>query len=360
VFDAMLLDPVAPTMIDARNSLIAADMMRYGGANQTEIWKAFSQRGMGAAAAVHATTVNDTNPVPDFASPLGGNTNVTFDIRANAPGDPAVVANVYVGHYEKQVNPIADTNPATVNSGIDVNLDASASFVSGEYDFLVVAKGYGAYRFSADLKGANKTIKVKLPANWASSAQGATATGDGTGQANAIDETELTNWSADGRAADGTLSGIAGKQITIDLAGTAAREIKHVQVSAMIGATDSRFAALRSFELWACNAAAGADCSTAAGFTKVYTSAANAFPGDAPRPIAPELILRDFQVPKFKATHLQLRVATSQCTGGPAYQGDQELTPANTDCDTGVSAASTRRFVRTAEIQAFTDDPTKD
>ena len=91
-----------------------------------------------------------------------------------------MAANVYVGHYEKQANPIADTDPATVNAGIDVNRDATASFVSGEYDFLVVAKGYGAYRFSADLKGANKTIKVKLPENWASSTQGATATGDGT------------------------------------------------------------------------------------------------------------------------------------------------------------------------------------
>jgi extracellular elastinolytic metalloproteinase len=91
----------------------------------------------------------------------------------------------------------------------------------------------------------------------------------------------------------------------------------------------------------------------------VYISAADAFPGDAPRPIGPQLILRNFQVPKFKATHLQLRAVTSQCTGGPAYQGDQELTPANTDCDTGVAANSTRRFVRTAEIQAFSDDSTQ-
>jgi extracellular elastinolytic metalloproteinase len=364
VFDAMLLDPVAPTMIDARNSLIAADMMRYGGANQSVIWKAFAERGLGEAAAIHpATGVNDTNPVPDFGSPLGGNTNVTFDIEAKTSGNPDVVGKVYVGHYEKQVNPIADTDPATVNSGIDVNLDASASFVSGEYDFLVVAKGYGAFRFSADLKGTNKVIKVKLPVNWASSTQGATATGDGTTPEAAIDETEATNWSADGRAADGSLSGIAGKQITIDLAGTDAREIKHVQVSAMIAPGQSRFAALRAFELWACNAAKGADCSSPAAYAKVYTSAANAFPGDAPRPIGPQLILRDFQVPKFKATHLQLRVLTNQCTGGPAYQGDQDLDTPNSDCDTNVSAStavSSRRFVRTAEIQAFSDDPTKD
>jgi extracellular elastinolytic metalloproteinase len=130
----------------------------------------------------------------------------------------------------------------------------------------------------------------------------------------------------------------------------------------MIAPGQSRFAALRSFELWACNAAAGANCSTDAGYTNVYTSAGDAFPGDAPRPIGPQLILRDFSIPKTMATHLRLRVAASQCTGNQAYQGDQDAEPTNNaDCDSNVStstAASSRRFVRVAEIQAFTSDPT--
>jgi len=220
------------------------------------------------------------------------------------------------------VNPIADTDPATTNSGIDVNRDAVAAFAPGEYEFVAVAKGFGFFRFRASFNaGQVKTQTVAMPTNWASSTGGATASGDGADFGNAIDETELTNWSADGRAADGTLSGILGKQITIDLAGTAARNITDVAVSAMIFPGQSRFAALRSFELWACNAAAGADCSTNAGYAKVFTSAGGAFPGDAPRPIGPQLILRDFQVPKFKATHLRLRVLTNQCTGGPCLPG---------------------------------------
>jgi hypothetical protein len=275
-----------------------------------------------------------------------------------------VVGTVYVGQYEKQVSPIADTDPATVNSGIDVNRDTTASFAPGTYDFLAVAKGYGFFRFSAKFNaGQTKTQTVVMPTNWASATGGATASGDGTDQGSAIDETEATNWSADGRAADGTLSGIAGKQITIDLAGTAARNITDVAVSGMIAPGQSRFSGLRSFELWACNAAAGSDCSTDAGYAKVYTSAGDAFPGDAPRPVGPQLILRDFTVPKFKATHLRLRVLTSQCTGGPGYQGEQDLDPANlTDCDSNVSAStavSSRRFVRTAEIQAFSSAPLK-
>ena len=52
-----------------------------------------------------------------------------------------------------------------------------------------------------------------------------------------------------------TLTGIAGKQVTIDLAGTKAQAITDVEVSAMINPGQSRFAALRSFELWACDSA---------------------------------------------------------------------------------------------------------
>lgn len=229
--------------------------------------------------------------------------------------------------------------------------------------FWPVAKGYGFFRFRASFSaGQVKTQTVVMPTNWASSTGGATATGDGTTPGAAIDESEATNWFADGRAADGTLSGIAGKQITIDLAGTDARSITDVAVSAMIAPGQSRFSGLRSFELWTCNAAAGAGCSTDAGFTKVFTSTGNAFPGDAPRPIGPQLILRDFKVPRTRATHLRLRVLTSQCTGGPAYQGEQDADPAaTTDCDSNVpdsTAASSRRFVRTAEIQAFSSAPT--
>jgi hypothetical protein len=361
MYDSFLLDPVGPTMIDARNSILAADMMRYGGANQKELWHGFAQRGMGSAAAMHASGNADTDPVADFASPMEPNVDVTFDLQAKT-GDGPVVGKIYVGDYEARTTPIADTDPATTNSGIDVNRDDTASFVPGEYNFTAVAKGYGFHRFTAFLNGSSKHLVIKLPPNWASSTQGATITGDGTTPAAAIDDTEATNWSADGRAADGTLSGIAGKQVTIDLAGDKPQTISHVEVSAFIGPGQSRFSGLRSFELWACNSKE-ANCSTDAGYTKVYTSAPDAFPGDAPRPIAPELILRDFEVSKFKATSLRLRVLTSQCTGGPAYQGEQDADPANaTDCDSNVStstAASSRRFVRIAEIEAFSDDPTR-
>jgi hypothetical protein len=372
VYDSFLLDPIGPTMLDARNTMLAADVLRYGGANQKEIWGAYARRGFGNGAALHspvtpanrctATSTQDCDPVPDFASPLENNAQVTFNLVSKETG-ATVVGKVYVGHYEGRVSPIADTDPATANSGIDINRDATASFAPGEYDFLAVAKGYGFFRFNAKFN-ANQTrnLTVVMPTNWASATQGATASGDGdaTTLGNLIDETETTTWAADGRnPTDSTLSGIAGKQVTVDLAGTEPRDITHVEVSAMINPGQSRFAALRKFEIWACNATT-ANCATNAGFTLVFTSADDAFPGDAPRPVQPQLIMRDFTIPKTKATHLRLRVLTSQCTGGPAYQGEQDADPANaTDCDSNVAAASTRRFVRAAELEAFSFDPTE-
>ena len=66
-------------------------------------------------------------------------------------GDPPVVGKVYVGHFEGRASQIADTDPATANSGSVINNDAVAHFAPGRYDFLVVAKGHGFFRFSENL-----------------------------------------------------------------------------------------------------------------------------------------------------------------------------------------------------------------
>jgi extracellular elastinolytic metalloproteinase len=85
---------------------------------------------------------------------------------------------------------------------------------------------------------------------------------------------------------------------------------------------------------------------------RVAASASDAFPADAPRPVAPMLLLRNFTFSPVKATHLRLVVRNSQCTGGPAYQGKQDADPFNaTDCNAAGPAAT--RFVRVAEVQAF-------
>jgi hypothetical protein len=93
------------------------------------------------------------------------------------------------------------------------------------------------------------------------------------------------------------------------------------------------------------------DCSQASHFQVVFTSAPDAFPGVQPRPRAPDLIVRSFDIPRTRASHIRLQVVTNQCTGGPDFQGDQDDDPRNiTDC----SAGSTQDLnVRAAELQVF-------
>jgi extracellular elastinolytic metalloproteinase len=203
--------------------------------------------------------------------------------------------------------------------------------------------------------------ELRFAANYASANKGATATGDTSGSTpaaqaaqlrNLIDDTETTNWTTAGAVTSGNLS-VDGKQVTVDLAGGDPVNVKRLNVSALVFSGQSRFTALRQFEVWSCNGRK-ADCSTDAGFGKVYTAPANAFPGDAPRPIAPILLLREFDIPNTKATHLRLVVKTNQCTGGPQYQGDQDADAVNNpDCDLNPTAAV--QFVRAAELQAFSE-----
>jgi extracellular elastinolytic metalloproteinase len=228
-----------------------------------------------------------------------------------------------------------------------------------------VAPGYGFLRGRREFRrGEESVIEFRMEKNHAAAANGAVASGThGTDQANLIDGTENTNWTAPGDVVGGNLS-VDGKTVTIDLAGTKPVRIRHLNVSAMLRNGQNRFTALRQFDVWACNDGGSsfnhhddADCTQDSGYRRVYTSRADAFPGDPPRPVAPHVILRSFDIPSTTATHLRLVVRTSQCTGGPLFQGEQDLDPTSTtDCDSNVPAGSSRSFVRAAEFQAFEDE----
>jgi extracellular elastinolytic metalloproteinase len=317
----------------------------------------------------------DNDPTPSWESPLHDNGTITFAAEAR-DGDPITNARFYVGHFEARVSPIADTNPATTGD----NLDAVAKMAPGTYEFTAHAPGYGFFRFRRTVhRGEDSTFEVRFATNYASKHQGATATGDAavaspevpgttaeTILGNLIDDTESTIWTAAGNTT-GPLS-VDGKTVTINLAGTEPVTIRDVQVSAMLRngpdpdgpgpapspASQNRFTAVRQFEVWACNSARN-NCSSDAGFSKVYTSPADAFPGNVPRPVSPHLILRSFDIPNTRATHLRFVTKTNQCTGQLQFQGEQDADGgAVTDCPTGGSPGT--KFVRAAEFQAFSAD----
>jgi hypothetical protein len=381
LFDSFLLDPTAPTMIDARNSMLAADQARFGGADLPELRLAFARRGLGEHAAGTngsgrtAGVENDANPLPDFQAEGQPNTTVTFEATTNDAAQTPVKARIYVGHHEARVSPIADTDPATNASD---NLDGTALFAPGTYEFIATAPGYGAVRFRETFAGSTtRHLVIRFAKNFASASQGASAggssaavtspaTGNPTVLTKAqvlkqlIDDTEATDWQARAQQSGSSWT-VNGLEAKVNLAGSAPVTVNRVQVSALLGpvfdshsGTDlpqNRFTALRRFSIRACDATV-ADCSVNAGFHTVYTSPSDFFPADAPRPFAPALLLREATFPAVQATHLTIRVLDSQCTGGPAYQGEQDKDPFKaTDCNSAGPDAT--RYVRIAELQAF-------
>jgi extracellular elastinolytic metalloproteinase len=350
VFDGWKLLAVgAVDMLDARDAMLAADVMRFGGANQDLLWNAFATRGMGSTASTTGT--NDTQPIPSFVSPHASEGTVTF-APVDENGDP-VQAQLFIGHYEARATPVADSIPATP-------LDDTFLAVPGTFDVVARGNGHGLVRDTLTVvSGATIDLETAMPTNLASAANGATATGDGSALTALIDDTESTNWASLGSA-------VAGKQVTVELdPSESSWMIDRVNVSAMLrpqlpnpnpkrpnpDPAQSRFSALRQFRILTCTATGSVDCSETGDFTEVFTSPADPFPSVQPRPRAPDLILRSFDIPPTEATHVRLVVVTNQCTGGPDFQGDQDDDPANiTDC----SAGSTQDLnVRAAELQVF-------
>nr|WP_240942735.1 M36 family metallopeptidase [Planosporangium thailandense] len=341
MFDSFLLQASGQvSMVDMRDNMLAADIARFGGADQDLIWHAFAESGLGRDA---ASGPDDTDPTPSFASPYADNATVT--LRPAGDGKDAVV-RLYVGDYEARAVPVADTDPATP-------LPATFQIVPGkEFTFTVTGAGFGSEKFSDTFQaGKAKDLRPNLRRNLASTASGATVTGDGINLDKIADDTESTDWAS--------LTGVAGKQVTVDLPGDKPEEISRVNVSALLrpaitGDADTgsqnRFSALRSFAVLACDAKV-ADCTKDSSYRQVFVSNPDAFPGGKFRPTAPELNLRSFTFKPVVATHLRLQVLASQCTGGPDYAGEQDADPATTtDCTTGSPYA---QQVRIAEFQAF-------
>lgn len=347
MFDSFLLQQGATSMLDARDAMLAADRMRFDGADQDVLWRAFARRGMGVDASV--ASADDDEPVPSFAAPTG-NTAVTFATSG--------AARVYVGDYEARATPVADTDAVTP-------LGATASFTPGEYDMLAVSPDRGFTRFTLTVPagGGALTVPVADDLNVASTAAGATVIGATEGSLNPealIDGTEATNW---GGVTEGNVD-TTHPSVAVDLAGDV-QTVRRVGVSAYLtpAPTDdstvplaqddpdsgSRFTALRQFALEACTAGCGSADAT---WTRFYTSPADAFPGVKPRPVAPTLTMRDFDVPDTEAAAVRLVTLHNQCTGGPDFAGEQDDDPLNdTDCAT---ASDRGTIVHAAELQVFT------
>ncbi|GAA1478888.1 hypothetical protein GCM10009623_33340 [Nocardioides aestuarii] len=351
MFDAFLLQQGATSFVEARNAMIAADRMRFDGANRKVLWDAFARTGLGRGA---RTTPDDTDPTASFASPTADNGRIRFDTSGRG--------KVYVGHYEARSNPVADTLPGTKQG-------ATATMTPGRYEMLYASKSHGFRRFTLTVRpGDDRTVDVRRPRNLAAAASGAEVIGSSAGSLNAgalIDGTEDTNWggvNADGANVDETSPWVA-----VDLRGGTHR-IRRVDVSAMLNPSPpdgsevpllagedaedpdsgSRFTALRRFALERCVSECASDSAT---WRRFYTSPADAFPSLRPRPVAPTLTLRSFDVPDVRAAAIRLVALENQCTGFRGYAGEQDADPLNvTDCKEGSDRGS---IVHAAELAVY-------
>ena len=208
-------------MVDARNAILAADQMRFGGANQTELWAAFARRGLGALRVLRTTrsgrvrgVESDTNPLPDFEAP--GQTQRDGDVRGDRAGAGSrrstrgSTSATTRRASRRSPTPTRRRTPRRRPSAN--NLDETAVFAPGTYEFIATAPGYGAVRFRGR-SGPATTRRSR--STWRPTArrktQGATATrrrraGDVAGptevqpapqvRKNLIDDTEATDWQA--------------------------------------------------------------------------------------------------------------------------------------------------------------------
>ena len=276
VTDGMPLSPNDPSMLDARDGIIAAVDNRYHsradfGSLMDLFWTAFAQRGMGTSARNHTsvddpTGANDIDPVPGFENRNPAlNGRITGKVINASTGAPVANAKVILGVFEAKVTPLARTGSAGAFA-----LTANA----GTYPVTIQAPGFGSRTFTGISVAAGKTTAklFRLAPNLASVANGATvvSTTNPDGAKALIDDTEGTTFSA----------AVKTGNAVVKLAKPAA--ISSMQVSAY---TSSRFEALKSFTLQTSND--GVNWTTVA-------LGKNAFGYQTPRPVVPDVHYKTF------------------------------------------------------------------
>lgn len=122
VTDGMKLDPASPTIIQARNSILAADCAGFGGADEQDIWAGFAARGAGASASTTGGTTSSADVIEAFDLPNLTLNAVTFtDTDGNGNGngfaDPGETLALTIPIANPYCGTAANTVTAAVTGG---------------------------------------------------------------------------------------------------------------------------------------------------------------------------------------------------------------------------------------------------
>ena len=195
-------------------------------------------------------------------------------------------ATVYIGRYEARATPVADTDPATA-------LGATVKLVAGHLRRLVRGAGYGLRRFTLDVGGgpvahadlrADAELRVQEP--------GRVGAGAGTNQEDLIDDTESTTWDVTGATGVNVAPADGDDRARAAPSGAHGRGQRAARSRRPRRRREPLHGAARSGQ-----SCAAANCSLPTALADALHEPGGRVPAIAPRPLAPDLTLRTFDVP---------------------------------------------------------------
>ena len=113
----MKLDPINPTMLDARDSILAANCAGFAGANELDIWDGFRIRGMGFRASTAGIHVVQNFDGPNLRLGTVTATEVVGSSNGNGSIDPGETASISIPLTNILCATDATTATATLTPG---------------------------------------------------------------------------------------------------------------------------------------------------------------------------------------------------------------------------------------------------
>jgi hypothetical protein len=119
VTDGMKLDPASPTVLQARDSILAADCAGFGGADEQDIWAGFATRGAGLSASATGGTTLASDIIESFDVPNLNLNAVTFtDTGGNGNGNGFADPGETIALTIPLVNPFCGTPANTTTAAV--------------------------------------------------------------------------------------------------------------------------------------------------------------------------------------------------------------------------------------------------
>jgi hypothetical protein len=182
VIDGMKLTPCNPGFVDARDAILAADQLTYGGANQALIWAAFARRGLGYSA-TQGSTSSRSDQTQAFDLPPSRDVGVASILSPPAQlfdcGAPTVAVTARLRNFGAEAqtgfpvsyavnggSPVVEVFTGTLQPGANVDFTFATQATLPTSGGLVIEVSTSLpldQSFAND--EANRTVQLLLPGN---------------------------------------------------------------------------------------------------------------------------------------------------------------------------------------------------